>query len=192
MGGQRQQGPLPHPVNLCPGSPCRGLRPAVPHCPWMTSEPAFLSTGAWAHSSPTLAAQTTAQLHPPGHPGEAWAPLGLLHPRTRTMRLPGAAPRSSQERASRERPPAQACLPTARPGLRFPCLSPLCWLLGDHPLRPRAERGAESGRKGQTAFPPLSSLVLSFNDKGNGLQQGSRGNSQQSPAWISSSDRKHS
>lgn len=182
MGGQQQQGPLPHPVNLCPGSPPLPVDDQRACLPEHWGLGSLFSHSGRSDDSPAASTRPPrrgvgpARLAPSAHAdhASAW----------------GCPP--SQERASRERPPAQACLPTARPGLRFPRLSPLCWLLGDHPLRPRAERAAESGRKGQTAFPPLSSLVLSVNDKGNGLQQGSRGNSQQSPAWVSSSDRKRS
>lgn len=117
---------------------------ALPHCPWMTSEPAFLSTGAWAHSSPTLAAQTTAQLHPPGHPGEAWAPLGLLHPRTRTMRLPGAAPPARNVLPGSVHQPRPAC-PRHVQGCVFPvcrlCVGSLGTILCGRGLSERPSQG---------------------------------------------------
>lgn len=83
---------------------------------------------------------------------------------------------------------AQACKSTLRG-----CVSPvcrLCWLLGPILSGRGLSGGLSQGDKERT--PPSSVFVLSFNDKGNGLRQDSRGNSQQSPAWTSSSDRKRS
>ena len=100
---------------------------------------------------------------------------------------------SSQERASRARPPAPglpACGMAACTSTLRGCVCRLCRLLGPILSGRGLSGGLSQGDKERT--PPSSVFVLSFSDKGNGPRQESRGNSQQSPAWISSSNRKRS